>query len=242
MAITVFEHHDIGGPGRLGATLRDDAHRLRIVQLHRRDAVPPDFDDVDGVISMGGPQNVGDGPDKAPWMRGEIDFLLQAHERKLPIVGVCLGAQLLAVALGGEVGPMEQPEIGFHTVSINSSGQTDALLAGVAWESSQFCHHSREIKSLGPGATPLASSKRCAIQAFRASMRSYGFQYHFEVDPAGAAALVGSARDDLHRAGYTEEEIDQQIDERYDAFARLGDRLCVNIASFLMPAGRLAHS
>jgi GMP synthase (glutamine-hydrolysing) len=240
VAILVFQHHDIGTPGRLGSTLRDHSHRLDIRALHESDTVPVGFDEVEGVVSLGGDQNLDDPADKAPWMQAEIDYLRQAHEQGLPIVGICLGAQLLAAALGGQVAPMEEPEIGFHAVSINAAGQTDTILSGVAWESEQFCHHSQHVETLPPGASALASSKRCKVQAFRAGMRAYGFQYHFEADRAMIHRLIESAKDDLHRTGYTEEEIEQQIAQEYDSFARLSDRLCVNIASFLMPAGKLA--
>jgi len=239
MAIIVFQHHDIGLPGRLGATLRDHAHRLDIRRLDQGDPVPTDFDDVTGVVSLGGFQNVDDEPGKAPWIEAERVFLREAHERAVPIVGICLGSQLLASALGGEVAPMEQPEIGFHTVKIGPSGQTDTILSGVAWESPQFCHHAQEVKTLPTGAIGLASSKQCAVQAYKIGLRSYGFQFHFEVDQAGARALIASAKDDLHRAGYTADEIEQQIEKHYNDFARLADRLCVNIASFLMPTGKL---
>ncbi len=240
MAIIVFQHHDIGVPGRLGVTLRDHAHRLDIRMLHEGDSVPPDFDNVSGVISLGGPQSVGDPEDKAPWMARELEFLREAHERSIPVVGVCLGAQLVAAALGGEVSPMDQPEIGFHSVKLGPTGQTETLLAGISWDSMQFCHHGQEITKLPEGAVPLASSKRCKVQAFKVGMRTYGFQYHFEADQPIIRKLVNSARDDLHRAGYTEDEIDQQVENQYAAFARLADRLCVNIAANLLPTGRLA--
>jgi len=240
MAILVFQHHDIGRPGRLGATLRDHGRRLDIRELHAGDPVPSDLDDVDGVVSLGGLENVGDPPESAPWMQPEMDLLRAAHHRGLPIVGVCLGAQLVAAALGGEVGHMDQPEIGFHTVSLNTPGQTDTMHAGVAWDSAQFLHHGCEVKRLPEGGVALSASNRCAIQAFRAGMRTYGFQYHFEADQRMIHQLIDAAQDDLHRAGYTEDEITQQIETTYADFARLADRLCVNIATYLMPSARPA--
>lgn len=240
MAIIVFQHHDIGVPGRLGVTLRDHALRLDIRKLHEGDPIPPDLDNVTGVVSLGGPQNVGDPEDKAPWMARELEFLREAHERSIPVVGICLGAQMVAAALGGQVGPMEQPEIGFHTIRLTPAGHTETMLAGIAWDSLQFCHHGQEVKQLPGAAVALASSKRCKIQAFKVGMRTYGIQYHFEADQPIIRRLVAEARDDLHRAGYTEDEIDQQVEKNYAAFARLADRLCVNIAAYLMPTGRLA--
>lgn len=242
MAIIVFQHHEIGRPGRLGATLRDHGLPLDVRLLFAGASVPADLDGVEGVVSLGGPQNVGDPPGSAPWMQAEMEFLAAAHERALPIVGVCLGAQLLAAALGGEVAPMEQPEVGFQTVNLTGSGQTETMLAGVAWSSPQFCHHGREITKTPAGAVVLASSKQCRVQAFRIGMRSYGFQFHLEADQRMIRELSAEAKDDLHRAGYTEDEIEQQIQAKHPEFARLADRICVNVAAFLMPTARLAFT
>ncbi len=103
MAIVVFQHADECRPGRLGLTLRDHGFRLDIRRVDRGDAIPPDFDNIDGVVSLGGPQYV---TDSHAWIQRELDFLAKAHERGLPVVGICLGAQLIGKALGGEVGPM----------------------------------------------------------------------------------------------------------------------------------------
>jgi GMP synthase-like glutamine amidotransferase len=240
MAIIVFQHHDIGKPGRLGVTLRDHAHRLDVRELHNGDSIPPDYDNVSGVIAMGGPQSANDNADTTSWMPDELAYLRGAHERGIPLVGICLGCQMVAVALGGEVASMEQPEIGFHSVQLSAPGHTDTILSGVAWDSPQFCHHGEEVTKLPDGAVGLASSKYCNVQAFKVGMRTYGFQFHFEADQPMIRDLVESAREDLHRAGYTEDEIDQQIEKHYAEFARLADRIAVNIASYLMPTGRLA--
>ncbi len=240
MAILVFQHSEIGRPGRLGATLRDHGWRLDIRAMHAGGDVPADLDDVDGVISLGGPQNVDEPRDDWPWMDGEIEFLRAAHERSLPIVGVCLGAQMLAAALGGEVAAMPQAEVGFQTITLSQAGHTETLLSGIAWDSPQFCHHMREVRKPPAGAVVLASSRRCAVQAFRVGMRSYGFQYHFEADQRLIRDLTRESMDELHGAGYTEAEIEQQIETHYADFARLADRLCVNIATCLLPTARLA--
>lgn len=238
MAIIVFQHSDIGTPGRLGLTLRDHGFKLRIVRPDRGEAIPLDFDGVEGVVSMGGPQNVDDPVGKWAWMPGEMAYLKGAHDRQLPVIGVCLGHQMLAAALGGEVGPIDPgqgPEMGFHAVEIGPAGQTDAVLAGIAWKSMQFQSHGREVKKLPAGALALSSSARCKVQSFRAGLRSYGFQYHFEVDRAGVEKLVRSDAECLSRAGLSVEEAMRQAETHYAGFARLADRLCLNLATCLFP-------
>ncbi len=238
MAIIVFQHHDIGTAGRLGLTFRDHGFKLRVIRPDRGEAIPPDFDGVEGVVSMGGPQNVDDPVGKWPWMPGEMEYLKGAHERQLPVIGVCLGHQMLAAALGGEVGPIDPgqgPEMGFHAVEIGALGQTDPVLAGIAWKSMQFQSHGREVKRLPGGAAGLSSSARCKVQSFRAGMRSYGFQYHFEVDRAGLEAHVRADGECLTKAGTSAEEVLRQADAQYAGFARLGDRLCLNLVTCLFP-------
>lgn len=232
MATIVFQHCESNRPGRLGLTLRDQAFRLDIRRPDRGDPLPPDFDDVDAVVSLGGPQNVGG---KEHWLQKEIDYLRGAHERGLPVVGICLGHQLLGAALGAEVGPMDRPEAGLCPVDLTPAGQTDSVLAGIAWRSWQFQSHGYEVKSVPADATLLASSATCKVQCFRAGLRTYGFQYHFEADRQMISEITGGAREIVHRAGVTTEEVGRQCEKHYEMFARLGDRLCLNIATLLIP-------
>ena len=233
MAIIVFQHSSRCRPGRLGATLRDHGFTLDIRRLDEGDPIPPDFDNVEGVVALGGPQNVGEGH---AWMEREAEYLREAHERDLPVIGICLGAQMIASALGGEVGPMQGAgEIGFTDVELSPIAHTDTIMAGIAWRSPQFQKHKFEITSLPDGATCLASSSACKVQAFRTGMRTYGFQYHFEADMDMIREFTEESVGDLHAAGLTTDEFKAQCDEKYEMFARLSDRLSVNLATFLWP-------
>jgi GMP synthase (glutamine-hydrolysing) len=232
MPIIVFQHSDENRPGRLGMTLRDHGFHLEILRPDKGDAMPPDYDDVDGVVSMGGPQQV---DEKHAWIGPELEYLRGAHERSLPVVGVCLGAQMVAQALGGTVGPADEPEVGFTDVTIGPAAHTETLLSGIAWTSPQFQHHSYEIKEPPPGARVLASSRRCKVHAFAVGLRTYAFQYHFEADRSIIADLMCDSTTALHRMGVTSEEFAQQMETTYPKFARLADRLCINIATYLIP-------
>lgn len=235
MRTVVFQHSEIGGPGRLGLTLRDHAHKLDIRRPDKGDPIPPDLDDVDGVISLGGPQNVDEPGSNASWMDRELAFLRAAHDRSLPVIGICLGAQMIAHALGGEVAKMERPEFGFHDVELTPAGQTDAILSGVAWTCPQFQTHGREVARLPPDATLLATNARCKAQAFRVGLRTYGFQYHFESDRDGIAAFAREGKQEFYDAGLAFDEVMKQADAKYDRFGRMADRLCVNLAAYLYP-------
>lgn len=240
MAIVVFQHNAEVGPGRLGATLRDHGYRLDIRRLDRAESrvnphVPADFDNVEGVVSLGGSANVTELAQHA-WMAREVEYLKEAHRRQLPLVGVCLGHQLIAHALAGEVGPAARSEHGFTRVHIEVPGQTDVILAGIPWESPQFQCHNQEVTAPPPGAAVLASSEACRVQAFRVGLRTYGFQYHFEWDRAMIEALHRPDRDGAGRpACMNADDLSRQLDSSYNMFARTADRLCVNLASFLFP-------
>lgn len=232
MPIVVFQHSDLCRPGRLGKILRDHAFRLDIRRPDKGDPFPPDLDDVEGVVSLGGPQHVGG---REPWLAREIDFLKAAHDASLPVVGVCLGHQLIAKALGGEVGPMDKPEVGMVEVDLTPAGQTDPILAGVAWRSWQFALHNDEVKAPPPGATLLASSASCKVQAFKAGMRTYAFQFHLECDRPLMDDLLQGSKEECARAGLRREQVLRDAELKYEMFARLADRVCENIALLLIP-------
>lgn len=232
MAIVVFEHAPMETAAAIGQTLLRHNHRLRVVRFHAGDRVPPDLDDVDGIVSMGGPMNV-DEVAAHPWIADELAYLKQAHEAQVPIVGVCLGHQLIAAALGGEVKAMAAPEIGWHAIRLAFPGTIDPLFAGIAWESMMFHVHGQEVARLPPGATPLASSAACKMQAFRVGLTTYGFQFHFEWSRRDLQAIVD--KDPFVRQHADPAAIAAAIDEHYPGYRRRGDRLCEQIAELLMP-------
>lgn len=236
MAILVFEHSARSGVGRLGQTLRNYGHKLRIVRLHVGEPMPIDLDDVDGIVSCGGPQSSND--DSLPWLQPQMELLRAASQAEMPVVGICLGCQMLARALGGEVRTMDRPEIGWHEVHLTPTGREDPLYAGIAWTSVQAHWHGDEVSTLPQGARLLASSNHCKVQSWAIGLRTYGFQYHPEIDQHGMDAFTSDNPDGLVRAGITPEELRKQTQKHYPAFARLSDRLFDAIALLLMPVDR----
>jgi len=238
MATIVFQHSDANRPGRLGRTLRDHGHRLAILRPDQGEPIPPDYDDVEGVISLGGPQTLVQGEDRPEWLEREIDFVRGAHERQLPVIGVCLGCQIIAAALGGIVERMDQPEVGFFDLNILPAGQTDNVLAGIAWKHPAFQAHDDQVTAPPDGAVLLAGSQRCKVQAFKVGVRTYAFQHHFGADRPIIEDLLKANPESLHRSGFTEQEVREQTERDYDTFARLSDRLCVNLATLVAMVGR----
>ncbi len=241
MPILIFQHTSTEHAGRLALTLRDHARKMDVRRLDLRESranphIPTDFDGIEGIISLGGQMNVGD---DLPWMQREIEFLAAAHKRNMPIVGICLGAQLIAKALGGAVAPMAGgPEWGMAPVRQFPVANTDTILAGIPWEVPQFHAHGQEVASLPPGATALQASDKCKVQSFRAGLRTYGFQYHFECDLAMIRDFLTSGDPQMAASGLTAESAMEEARMQYDMYARTSDRLAVNLATYLFPMAR----
>jgi len=137
--------------------------------------------EVDLLVVLGGPMDADDFVGY-PNLRQEVEALHERHRRDLPTLGICLGAQLMALALGGAVRPMPAKEIGFAPVRLAAKA-ADSVLAGLDDADTVLHWHGDEIL-LPPGVAPLASTAACATQAFQWSPRGLALQFHLEADPA----------------------------------------------------------
>ena len=239
MSVLVFQHHSKEGPAALGQALQRTGHRLKTIDLYDGQTPPVDLDDVHGLIVMGGPMNVDQAADY-PWLEREIEFIKQTHEAKRPIIGICLGAQLIATALGGKVAPMETPEVGWGNVKLAFPGTIDTMYGGITWDSMQFHLHGQQVTDLPPGAAPLAGSKACRTQAFKVGFSTYGFQYHFEWDDEDIRTVLADqdAAAMIAAAGTTADAILEEQATHYPGYRRQGDRLCETMANMYFPASR----
>ncbi len=236
MALVILQHGPTAGAMRLGATLRDYGHRLRVIELHAGEPVPRNLDDTDGILSTGGPMSANA---ESPWIEPELELLARADEASLPVIGLCLGSQVLARALGGQVAPMEGGiELGWHEVTLTPVGAEDPLHAGIAWTSMQFHWHSDHVSVAPEGARVLAKSAGCPIQAWARGLRTYGFQYHPEVYADTVETWAAEHPEDLVQAGVTLDDLRAQTRTHFDVFERLSRRLFESIALLLMPSDR----
>src|SRR6185503_18227054 len=224
MATLVIEHSSESGSDRLGEILRDNGHRLRVVQAHDGDEIPGDLDDVDGIVITGGPQAAYD--DSHRYFAPEMELMKQAHAIGMPIVGICLGSQLLARALGGKVEKNAAGiELGWHDVTLTPIGREDPLYAGIGWTTMQMHYHSDHVAALPPGARLLASSKKTKVQSWALGLRTYGFQFHPEASATTIQQWARHGGDDLKQAGLTTESLLRETDALYPAFERVTTRL-----------------
>lgn len=237
MAILIFEHSNSSGAERLGTTLRDYGQRLHFVKLHEGDDVPVDLDNVDGIISCGGPQAAYE--DSQPWLAPQMELMRQANEIGMPIVGLCLGSQILARALGGKVQAMPSGiEFGWHEVKLTPVGREDSIHTGLPWSAMMFEHHRDYVSELPPGARLLASSSKCKTQAWALGLRTYGFQHHPELTIDTIELWMREEPEALREAGITETQVREQNRKHFPAFERLTQRLFESMALFLMPVDR----
>jgi len=160
--------------------LKRAGFRIRYVNFGRHPDAQPTLDGYAGLIVLGGPMSVYD-VDAHPHLVTEVALIRDALARELPVLGICLGAQLIAKALGARVRANPQKEIGWYDVSVTELGGRDPLLAGFQPCERLFQWHGDTFE-LPDAAVHLASSASCDAQAFRYGRNVYGFQFHLEVD------------------------------------------------------------
>jgi GMP synthase-like glutamine amidotransferase len=186
MRILVFQHVPVEHPGAFCRLWRENGDEWRTVELDAGQVIP-DLDNFDLLVAMGGPMDVWE-EDRYPWLGPEKAAIGHwVKDLGRPFLGVCLGHQLLAAALGGVVRLMDQPEIGLGEVTLTEAGRQDSLFAGFAAPVETFQWHGAEISELPDGAEVLAMNSACPVQAFRYGPRAYGLQYHVEITDSTVA-------------------------------------------------------
>lgn len=175
--ITCFQHIDCEGPGSLLDVLKAKEVRVEVLKPFQGDPVPTHLGD--GLIVLGGPMGVYEEP-RYPWMTAELDAIRKCLESSLPVLGICLGSQMLAHAAGGRVYKGPSQEVGWFPISLTEQGHLDPLLLGLPKEFNAFHWHG-DTFTLPPQASLLASSAAYPHQIFRVGTNAYGFQCHLEV-------------------------------------------------------------
>lgn len=178
-SVLIVQHAQHEHPAAVRRALESQGIQTLWLHPYRGEEFPR-IDHISGMISLGGPMSAND-EGEHPWIAKECRLLRESVEAGLPTVGICLGAQMMARALGGKVERHEKYELGWFPIELNEAGKDDPILGSVG-EVPMVYHWHGDTFHLPPQATLLASSKACARQAYRINERVYGFQFHPEAD------------------------------------------------------------
>jgi GMP synthase-like glutamine amidotransferase len=182
MKFLVFQHAAAEHPGSFRDFMQAAGHTMHAVELDAGEPIPA-LDDFDILLVMGGPMDVWQ-TEQHPWLHAELAAIRQWVTAGRPYLGLCLGAQLLAQACGGQVRPMQAPpEIGIYPMQL----QPDPIFASLDGACTCFQWHGAEVGELPPDARLLASSPACRVQAFALGTAAYALQFHLELTQTTAA-------------------------------------------------------
>ena len=187
----VLRHSQAEGLGLLGNALRERGIQHRALDIARGEPVPKDVRGVGGLIILGGPMGAYE-QDKYPFLRPESALIEKAIAAGRPVLGICLGAQLIAQTLGARVFAGDKREVGWAPITLTADGRDDPLFAG-GDESLTVFHLHGDTYELPPDGTNLATSTLYEQQAFRWGDVVYGFQFHLEFTDSIIARLAQEA-------------------------------------------------
>ncbi|MGW8316373.1 MAG: type 1 glutamine amidotransferase [Bacteroidales bacterium] len=201
--IHCFMHVPFEGPGVIADWAAKKGYPMEYTRFYDGDPLP-DVKKVELLILMGGPMDVID-EQVNPWMAGEIDWIREYLEKGQPVLGICLGAQLIARALGADVYPGREKEIGWHNLQFLS-----ALGSFRIWEElpnvHKVFHWHGDTFSIPERATLIASSRAFPNQGFIYRNKVIALQFHLEVTPAGVSELLENSRHELTEGPYVQNE------------------------------------
>jgi GMP synthase-like glutamine amidotransferase len=200
MRLEAFLHVPFEGVGSIEAWARDREHTLSSTHWYAGETPPPPAD-YDMLVVMGGPMSVYDEKDH-PWLADEKKAIEAAVAQGKTVLGICLGAQLVSVVLGGSVTPNPVREIGWFKVTMTEAGAALPVLSGFP-ENFYAFHWHGDTFSIPPGAVHAASSEACANQAFVYQDRVIGLQFHLETTPAAMQHLIKYCAADVALPGPT---------------------------------------
>ncbi|MBN2041573.1 MAG: type 1 glutamine amidotransferase [Spirochaetes bacterium] len=201
MRIHYLQHVSFEGPGYIADWANDHGHSISCTRIFESEKLP-DHDMIDLLVIMGGPMSVND-ENKFPWLASEKKFIREAINAGKSVLGICLGAQLIASAMGSSVYKNDQKEIGWFPVyrslqAYDSSFEFPESISVFHWHGETF--------DLPRGAVHLAVSRACINQAFSIGRSVIGLQFHLETTPESMRSIVLSCRNDLIPSEYVQTE------------------------------------
>ncbi len=204
--IYVLQNHQLENLARIADSLEGAALAWQYIRIYEGQPIPTEMKGAGGLIVMGGPMAVYQ-RDKYPFLRDEMRLIEAAAKEDLPVLGVCLGSQIVAAALGAKV--LKNPagkEIGWHPVTLTDAAGEDRLFKGIGQTITPFHWHG-DVFELPAGAVSLAKSDKTPCQAFRYGSTVYGLQFHLEATTESVAAMAAAWPRDLERENISAPEM-----------------------------------
>ncbi len=225
MRVLAIIHQSDAGPGVFAEELHAQGVELDRWRIPDQGDPVPELSAYDAVMSFGGAMHI-DQADRHAWLEREREILRELIARGTPLLGSCLGAQLLCVAAGGEVRRMREPEIGWVEVEVTPEGADDPLVGALAPSFSAFEWHTYACVPPEEGVV-MARSEQCA-QTFRIGERAWGIQFHPEVSVADAYGWIDDWRsdEDAVRIGLDVERLRAETDAAISRWNEVGRAIC----------------
>ncbi len=221
--ILVLQHVAQEPPSGIADAIEAAGGRTQVVRVDAGAPVPASIEGQAGLVVMGGPMGVYE-MDRYPHLRSELRLIEDALARGVPVLGICLGSQLLAAALGARVRPGPQKEIGWYPVLLEPPAAEDRLFAGTP-ASFQALHWHGDVFDLPAGAVPLARSRMTAVQAFRSGASAYGILFHPEVTGPQLAGMGAAFAGELAQTGIAPADLLQGWSTHGAALQAVGEHL-----------------
>ncbi len=221
--VLIVQHIPCETPGILWEVFKRKGLSAECLQTFKSQGVPEDGGGARGLVLMGGPMGVYE-QERYPFLRQEARLIEKALKEQRPILGICLGSQLLAAVLGAKVTKGKGKEIGWHTVRLTEAARTDRLWKGV--ESPFVAYHWHgDVFELPSGAVGLASSDRTECQAFCYGPSAYGFLFHMEVTKEVIGAMVRAFAGELREEGISGQEIMEKAKDHLAPLQEVGRKV-----------------
>jgi len=223
MNVHYFQHVPFEGLGSIERWMKSKSARISATKFYEHASVPA-LDEVDWLIVMGGPMSVND-EHRYPWLLTEKKFIAEAIERGKIVLGVCLGAQLIASVLGARVYPNRDREIGWFPVECLAQNEKTSLI-NILPSHAEVFHWHGETFDLPAHAVHLARSNGCNTQAFRLGEQILGLQFHLEVTPFTVTSLIEQCPNDLAPGTYIQSAEEMlSVPARFDRIHTIMDDL-----------------
>lgn len=221
--ILVLQHAECESLGAIKQAVTNKGLRAEYIRTFAGESVPDSIGDAAALIVMGGPMSVYE-KDRYPFLADELRLIRQGIAAGRAVLGVCLGSQLLAEALGGVVGKGRGKEIGWHEVSLNDQAENDPLLGGLPRRFMGFHWHG-DVFTLPSGAVPLASSGLTDCQAFRYTNKVHGFLFHLEVTQDLLRGMVRNFEDELRESALDGARIEADAERHLGPLSAIGGQV-----------------